>query len=121
MFDSGVLHGEMPVASHAYMTQHPRAKNYFVSDYADKWDVFTRDQAIARAQALRHMCSKTIFYVDRGWSMGMKAAKEYCQTHNLPFEERTLNVKTLAQKIPFCSVELSQAIINGENYHQFLQ
>lgn len=45
--DAEINHNECPYASHAYMTQHPRCKNYFVSDYDAKWDILTREQAIS--------------------------------------------------------------------------
>lgn len=120
-FDSGILHEECAYASHGWMTQHPRATNYFVSDYDAKWDVLRRDQAIAMSQRLRFRVDKTVFYTDLGWSTGMKAAKEYCEDHCLNYEERTLDCKGLSEKVPFCSREFCEAIIKGEPYREFLE
>jgi len=120
-FDSSLLHGECPYASHGWMTQHPRAKNYFVSDYDHKWDVLTRDEAIKRSQLMRHKLDMTVFYTDLGWSRGMLAAKEYCQENKLPYVERTLDVTQLAEKCPFCTVDFCNAIIQKQDYLHFME
>lgn len=121
IMDAAVVHGESPTASHAQMTQHPRAQGYFVSDYDPKWDVLTRDGAIALSQALRHKCDKTVFYTDLGWSRGMTAAREYCQQHNLPFEVRTIQPAKLAATAPqMLTTEFIQAVLKG-NYTPLLQ
>ena len=120
-FDAGVIHDECAYASHGLMTQHPRAKNFFVSDYDEKWDVLTRDSAIQMSQRIRHRCDKTVFYTDLGWSSGMKAAKKYCEEHNIPFEERTLNADKLSDTIPFCSKDFIQAIITNKEYQHYLE
>lgn len=120
-FDAGVLHDECVYASHGWMTQHPRAKHFFVSDYDEKWDVLRRDQAICMSQRIRHRCDKTVFYVDLGWSSGMKAAKAYCEEHNLPYEERTLNADELSSRISFCSKDFIQAIIMNQEYEKYLE
>ena len=120
-FDSGILHDECAYASHGWMTQHPRCKKYFVSDYDTKWDVLTRDQAIERSQRMRIRCDKTIFYTDLGWSSGMKSAKQYCIDNKLPFEERELDVENLSNIIEFCSKSFCDAILNGKSYDSFLE
>jgi hypothetical protein len=121
MSDSGVLHNECPYASHAYMTQHPRAKNYFVSDYDNKWNILTRESAIERSQEMRRRCNKTVFYTDRGWSRGMKDAKDYCIKNNLPYEERTVDISALSKKIFFLNEEFCRAVINDKSYDKFLE
>ena len=120
-FDSGILHDECSYASHGLMTQHPRSKNLFISDYDKKWDVFTREQAIEMSQRIRKRCDKTVFYVDLGWSSGMKAAKEYCIKNNLPYEERNLNIRRLSRKVEFCSKDFCNAILGGHSYDYFLE
>lgn len=117
-FDAAVLNDECYYASHGLMTQHPRAKNVFVSDYDKKWDILRRDQAIELSQRIRKRCDKTVFYTDLGWSYGMKMAKEYCQQHNLPFEERTLDVERLSERIPFFSEEFCRAIIDQDKKYE---
>ena len=120
-FDAGVLHDECPYASHGWMTQHPRSSNLFVSDYDEKWDVLTRNQAIDMSHRIRKRCDKTVFYTDLGWSSGMKAAKKYCEKHELPYEERQLNPNQLAKRIPFCTEEFCTAIVNKQPYDSLLE
>ena len=61
LVDSELNYNECPYASHAVMTRHPRAKSYFVSDYDDKWNILTRDNAIKVSQNFRHVCTKSVF------------------------------------------------------------
>ncbi len=84
--------GEMPTSSHGTMTMHPTKRDFFVPDDKPKWDVFTRKGGIDRAQSLRHICSKVVFYIDMGLSPGMRAGLKYCKTHNIPVEIRKLDV-----------------------------
>jgi hypothetical protein len=119
--DCSIVRGEVPYSSHSYMTQHPRAKSMFVSDYDAKWDILTREEAIAASQLVRARCDKTVFYTDRGWSSGMKAAKIFCQTHGLPFEERTLNIPALAAKASFLTEAFCQAVVGNQAYEQYLE
>jgi len=121
MAEAGMLYNELPYATHSYMTQHPRCKTMYVSDYDPKWNVWTRESAIEAGQRMRHRCDRTVFYIDLGWSNGMKAALVYCQLHGLPYEIRRLNYKNLEWKIPFMSEEFSEAIINLENYEHMLE
>jgi hypothetical protein len=107
MADAGVLYGECPYASHAYMTQHPRARGFFVS--------------IERSQWMWHRCDATVFYTDRGWSRGMTAARDYCLIHKLPYEERRVNVAKLSEKVAFMSPTFCNAVIsNTLAYDAFL-
>lgn len=103
------------------MTQHPRCKDFYVSDYDHKWNVWSRDGAIETSQRMRHRCDKTVFYTDRGWSNGMRAAKKYCQIHGLPYEERTLDTELLEEKVSFCSSDFSQKVIGDESYKHLLE
>jgi len=120
MAESGVVYGECAYASHAYMTQHPRKKDYFVSDYDAKWNLLDRDQAIARSQAMRHRADVTVFYTDLGWSKGMLAAKSYCQEQNLAFVERKLDIPRLAKSFPYLTEKFCRAILDKQPYKQFL-
>lgn len=88
--------GRMPTSSHGSMTIHPACLHLFVKDDDEKWTVFGRDECIARANDLRRLCAKTVFYVDRGMSRGMKAALQYCKKNNLPYEKRRVDVEALA-------------------------
>ena len=119
--DSEIIYGESPYASHGVMTRHPRAKNYFVSDYDSKWDILTREGAISLSQNFRHLVKKTVFYVDRGWSSGMKSAKKYCIENDLPYEIRKVNLDTLPKKIPFLTRDFCLALILGSDYSSFLE
>jgi hypothetical protein len=119
-FDAA-LKDECPYASHGLMTQHPRCKNFFVSDYDKKWDVLTREQAIDMAQRIRRRTDKTVFYTDLGWSSGMKAAKEFCEKNFITYEERKIDIKSLSQKIGFCSVDFCNSIISSKPYADYLE
>ena len=119
LFDSMINHDECAYASHAYMTQHPRHKTFFVSDYDKKWDVLSREGAITRSQLMRKRCDKTVFYTDRGWSSGMKSAKKYCEDNSLPYEERSVDVNQLSDKISFLSKDFCEAVINDKPYEEF--
>ena len=68
---------------------------------------------------MRKRCDKTIFYTDRGWSTGMKFAKEYCIDNNLPYEERTVDVFALSKRVSFMSSDFCNAIIKDEPYDGF--
>lgn len=112
MSEMALVYGECPYASHAYMTQHPRSQGFFVTDYDSKWNILTRERAIAASQAIRHRCDRTVFYTDLGWSRGMTAAKAYCTAHGLPFDERQIDAKRLAAECPRLTEEFTRAIID---------
>lgn len=118
--EAAVIYNELPYASHACMTQHPRHVTYFVSDYDPKWDGLTREQAIEMSQRMRLRCDKTVFYTDLGWSSGMKMARQFCQENNLPYEERQVNAKRLAEHISFCSEDFTLALIQNQEYKNML-
>ena len=121
-YDAALLHDECPYASHGWMTQHPRCKTLFVSDYDAKWDVLTRDAAIEMSQRIRRRCDKTVFYTDLGWSTGMEAARQFCVDNDLPFEERKLDATNLAAQVGFCSKEFITSIIDeGGDYQALLE
>lgn len=114
------IQGQLPYASHAYMTQHPVNKKYYVSDYDPKWNVLTRDRAIEMSQEMRHRCDVTVFYTDRGWSSGMRAALQYCKDNDLKYEERTLDVEAISRSFPICTKEFIIAIISDDEPYEHL-
>lgn len=97
MADAMLNHNECPYASHIGMTMHARASKYYCSDYDEKWNLLTREQAIRLSHNIRHRCDFTVFYVDRGWSTGMKAALEYCTKNQLPYEIRSIDTYHLSK------------------------
>lgn len=114
--------GELGVASHDDMTQHPVCAAWYVSDYDRKWDVYTRAQAIEGAQALRHTCAKTVIYTDLGMSTGMKYGIEYCKKHDIEVELRKLDIeKVLSLEAPMISKEFVEAIVENKPYGHFLK
>ena len=115
-FDS-FQRGEMPTSSHGTMTMHPAKKDFFVSDYDPEWDVYTREEAISRANVLRHRCDKVVFYTDMGWSSGMQDGLEYCKKHNVAFELRELNMELILKiRTPLLTKELILDILKFDNY-----
>jgi hypothetical protein len=118
--ECAVVRDELAYASHLQMTQHPRAKNVFVSDYDDKWDTLTRDQAIKMSQRMRERCDMTVFYVDLGWSKGMIEAREYCVANQLSFDVRKISVKLLSSQVPYLSEEFLKALIAGDSLANFM-
>lgn len=119
--DAAVVHSDCPVASHSLLTMHPRAADIFVSDYEGKFDILTRDQAIALNQSLRKVCTKTVFYTDMGWSRGMLAGLELCKQENRPFEIRTVNVTAMQRHKPeMFTTEFMNALLQGGDYKSML-
>ena len=113
---------EFPVASHDNMTMHPRCATFFVPDNDNKWETWTREEAIETAQQLRHMCAMTVFYADIKWSSGMKAGLEYCRKYSLPYEVRTLNVQRISEIAPhMLTKEFINAIRRNKPYKHFLE
>lgn len=113
--------GEFAYASHDDMTQHPAKTDFFVSDYDDKWTVFSRDGAIAGANSMRKICAKTVFYTDLGVSNGMKKAIEYCKDNELPYEERKIDIdKIMTLNASLVPREFIEAVINNKSYDEFL-
>lgn len=120
MIESTTLYDELPYASHACLTQHPRHKQYFTSDSDSKWNVLTRDGAIRLSGRMRHNTDRSIFYTDLGWSRGMRMALGYCVKHGIPYEERKLNIYELSRQVPFLTSEFIETILNG-SYKEMLE
>lgn len=122
---SAFIYDECPYASHAFLTTHARHSQLFVSDFDKKWNLLTRDQGIGLSQRLRHRCDKTVFYVDRGWSSGMKAALAYCMVHKLPYEMRNINSELLSEKSQKTEgdgypIEFINNVIDNMPYKRFM-
>lgn len=73
--------GEAPIASHLLYTQPGILRD----EVADE-----RQWGIDAGLAWREVCDLAAFYIDRGWSAGMLAAKETYEREGRRFEERTL-------------------------------
>jgi hypothetical protein len=119
-YDSYVRN-EMPCSSHDDMTQHPIKSDFYVSDYEKKWDIYTREEAINASHFLRKLCNKTVFYIDLGWSSGMKSALEYCKKNNLQYEIRNLNYENVLSLNSLITHEFIDAIVKNKPYSHFLE
>jgi hypothetical protein len=71
--------GEAPFASHLLYTQ-----------VLDDTRANERARGIEAGFAWKPYAYKTIFYIDRGWSKGMRLALEYCHQNGIAFEVRNL-------------------------------
>lgn len=73
--------GEAPIASHLLYTQPGILRD----DAPDE-----RQWGIDAGLAWREVADLAAFYIDRGWSAGMLAAREIYEREGRPFEERAL-------------------------------
>jgi hypothetical protein len=73
--------GEYPIASHLLYTQ---------PHILDENKPEEREWGIRAGLAWRAVAEKAVFYVDRGWSGGMKAARDVYEREGKPFEERSI-------------------------------
>jgi len=73
--------GEAPIASHLLYTQPGILREEVQSE---------REWGIAAGLAWRKVAELSAFYIDRGWSKGMLAAKELLEREGRLFEERSL-------------------------------
>jgi hypothetical protein len=73
--------GEYPIASHLLYTQPGILRD----EVADE-----RKLGIDAGLAWRKVAQKAVFYVDRGWSGGMLAAREIYEREGFPFEIRMI-------------------------------
>lgn len=76
-----LLRGEAPYASHALYTQ-PGVLDDLIPE--------ERTHGITAGFAWRQVAELTAFYVDLGWSRGMRLGKDDCVAKGHPFEIRTL-------------------------------
>ena len=71
---------------------------------------------------LRKRCDLTVFYVDLGWSSGMKVGKAYCDANNLPYDVRTVDMdRVLSFNSTYITRELVLAILGGKDYTTMLR
>ncbi len=73
--------GEYPIASHLLYTQPGILRDDIPEE---------RTLGIAAGLAWRAVADRAVFYVDRGWSTGMIAARETYKREGFPFEVREL-------------------------------
>lgn len=73
--------GEYPLASHLLYPQ-PGILN--------EHDPEERAWGIRAGLAWREVAHRAVFYVDRGWSGGMRAARDAYDRDGIPYEERRL-------------------------------
>jgi hypothetical protein len=73
--------GEAPIASHLLYTQPGVLDDLVPAE---------RAQGIEAGLAWGRVADAAVFYVDRGWSNGMRAALDRHQAEGRPVEQRTL-------------------------------
>lgn len=76
-----LMRGEAPIASHLLYTQENVLDDLIPAE---------RSLGIAAGLAWRQVAQSAVFYVDRGWSSGMTAARELYDREGFPYEIRTL-------------------------------
>lgn len=76
-----LLRGEAPIASHLLYTQENVLDDLIPSE---------RARGIGAGLAWRAVAESAVFYVDRGWSSGMTAARELYDREGFPYEIREL-------------------------------
>jgi hypothetical protein len=79
--------GEAPIASHLLYTQPSILRDERPEE---------RQWGIDAGLAWRSGAELAAFYVDRGWSSGMLAAREIYERDGIPFEERSIALKQAA-------------------------
>lgn len=72
---------EAPIASHLLYTQPGILRDEVPED---------REYGIMAGLAWRRVAELAVFYVDRGWSRGMLAAKELYDKEGFPYEVRSI-------------------------------
>lgn len=84
--------GEVVIAPHLMWTQHHKCPDHFVSDYDPKYQVENggRDAALKQIHELRRRVNVVVFYIDYGYSSGMKDGLEQCKRDGIPMEERCI-------------------------------
>lgn len=80
--------GEAPFASHLFYTVAVDKYAQESNGKSDPEHWITREEGIKRCEVWRNVATKTIFYVDLGWSAGMLQAKEHAEKLNQPIEIR---------------------------------
>jgi len=96
MKDCLVNHDESPYASHLLYT-----RKYVLRDNNPK----ERELGIKAGFYWRDLSEKTVFYVDVGWSEGMKLALKDCKKKGKSYEVRTLPKGLKELLIEICEEE----------------
>jgi hypothetical protein len=91
MKDSSKNYNEIPYLSHLLLTQTVVNNNHvYVDDtIVDPFGI-GRELALNLTNELRKRVDKIVFYVNFGYSNGMKVAQQIAITHGIPIEERYL-------------------------------
>ena len=76
-----LMRGEAPIASHLLYTQEGILKDEIPEE---------RQWGIDAGLAWKEVAEKHVFYIDYGYSSGMKYALQYATEHNIPIEERKI-------------------------------
>lgn len=89
------LRGELPFAPHLLWTKisindEDNGKDHY-SDNNHKHNVNSREHALQGCRVMRCKLGHVVFYLDRGWSSGMKRAFKEAKEDNIPVEARYLN------------------------------
>lgn len=92
MKDSSKHHNEIPYPSHLLLTQTVMNNNHvYVDDTIIDPFGIGRELALNLTNELRKRVDKIVFYVNFGYSNGMKIAQQIATTHGIPIEERYLS------------------------------
>lgn len=81
LLDCVLVRGEAPIASHLLFTQPDILDDNLGGD---------RAKGIAAGIAWHAVAHTIVFYEDYGWSQGMLAAKQECETNDWPMEIRRI-------------------------------
>ena len=76
-----LLRGESPIASHLLYTQKDILNDTIPEE---------RMLGINAGLAWKRVAELQVFYLDYGWSDGMRYAYHYALEHNIPIEERMI-------------------------------
>jgi hypothetical protein len=76
-----VLRGEAPIASHLLFTQPG-----ILQDGVPEERILGMKAGLAWAEA----CDLAVFYADRGWSSGMRQARQHYDELRIPYETRLI-------------------------------
>jgi hypothetical protein len=70
----------------------PYASHLFFPQFLDELEPDQRKLGIAAGYAMWKAASKIVFYVDRGWSGGMRLALDRAIRFKVPYEDRSVEV-----------------------------
>lgn len=112
---------EIVIMPHLLWTQHHKAKHHFVSDFAPEFEIKNggREASLEQIKELRRRADKTVFYIDYGYSSGMRHALDHCKEEGLPYEERILG--NLQQDVYNAKFRTCETDKNGQTLAEFLR